>query len=530
MIQWIEAGQLKTWVHDGAEIAVLDVREQGQYGESHLFYGVPLPYSRLEFDVVRLVPRHSVRLVVYDGDGDEAGVAGRAAHRLMAMGYSQVFALKGGTVAWKAAGYALFAGVNLPSKTFGELVEHAYGTPSISANELAGWLAAKEDVVVLDGRPVSEFYKMSIPTATCCPNGELAYRVRQLVPSEKTRIVINCAGRTRSIIGAQTLINLGVPNPVYALRNGTQGWYLDDHVLEHGQTRAYGSPANLDVMRSAASQLAARFNVKFVGDETVQAWAADDARSLYLCDVRTAEEFSQGSLPGAQLTPGGQLMQAMDQYVGVRNARLVLFDADGIRAPTVASWLTQMGHEVYVLARGLLSSITLAATKPAHLPVLEAISATQLTQLLAKDEAVVIDLQPSMQYRKAHIPGARWAIRSVLPDALLAQETRQVVLVCDEALVAATAATELSMLAMPPLLLDGGMKTWRANGMPTQTSDNSPPDAECIDYLFFVHDRHDGNKAAARQYLAWETNLIAQLDARELASFRLPLAPKGSHP
>jgi hypothetical protein len=31
---------------------------------------------------------------------------------------------------------------------------------------------------------------------------------------------VNCAGRTRSIIGTQSLINAGVPNPVTALRNG----------------------------------------------------------------------------------------------------------------------------------------------------------------------------------------------------------------------------------------------------------------------------------------------------------------------
>ncbi len=519
MTAWIDPRQLKVWLHDGEEIAVLDVREQGQYGEAHLFFGVPLPYSRLEFDAARMVPRQSVRLVVYDEDG--AGVALKAADRLGAMGYSQVHVLQGGSSAWQAAGYVLFAGVNLPSKTFGELAEHAYGTPSVSANELASWLDAKADVVVLDGRPLAEFKKMSIPGATCCPNGELAYRVRHLVPSEKTRIVINCAGRTRSNIGAQTLINLGIPNPVFALRNGTQGWYLDDHVLEHGKTQAYGPPADVERMRAAASSLAARVGVRRVNDETVMAWAQDTTRSLFLCDVRTPEEFAQGSLPGAQHTPGGQLMQAMDQYVGVRNARLVLFDSDGVRALTVASWLVQMGHDVYVLEDGIHSSVSVRNCVALKLPVLAQLSVQTLAQKIATHEVVVIDLQPSMQYRKAHIPGARWSIRPVLAQAL-AQEARQVVLVADEPSVAACAATELAFLAKPPQVLDGGMNAWRSSGMPTEASENHPSDADCIDYLFFVHDRHDGNKAAARQYLAWETNLMSQLDAQEIASFRLP--------
>lgn len=225
MTRLISAETLKAWLHDGQEIAVLDVREHGQYGESHLFYGTSVPFSRLELEIFRLVPRRGVRVVVYDsGEPDTEGVAARAAAQLRRLGYTAVHQLDGGTRAWSAAGYVLFAGVNLPSKTFGELAEHTYNTPRVSADRLAGMLASGEPVVVLDGRPIGEFRKMSIPTATCCPNGELAYRVHALVPDESTPIVVNCAGRTRSIIGAQTLINLGLRNPIYALENGTQGW------------------------------------------------------------------------------------------------------------------------------------------------------------------------------------------------------------------------------------------------------------------------------------------------------------------
>ena len=247
MTQSVSASTLKNWLHDGQEIAVFDVREHGQYGESHLFYATPLPFSRLEVDVARLVPRKAVRVVVYDsGDESTDGVAQRAAECLEAQGYTSVYVLEGGTAAWSKAGYVLFAGVNLPSKTFGELVEHAYGTPRITATELAAKQASGEPLVVLDGRPVSEFFKMSIPGATCCPNGELAYRITSLVPDADTPIVINCAGRTRSILGAQTLINLGIPNPVYALENGTQGWYLVDLPLDHGKSQRYGDHTGSD--------------------------------------------------------------------------------------------------------------------------------------------------------------------------------------------------------------------------------------------------------------------------------------------
>jgi len=526
-ISRIDPKTLKSWLHDGGEIALLDVREHGQYGEAHLFYGIPLPFSRLELDAPRLVPRRGVRVVAYD-DGD-SDVAECAARRLAVLGYTDVHVLQGGTRAWKAAGHALFAGVNLPSKTFGELAEEVYHTPRVSADQLAGMLARNEKVVVLDGRPVSEFHKMNIPTATCCPNGELAYRVRRLVPDTTTPIVINCAGRTRSIVGAQTLINLGLPNPVYALENGTQGWYLNDHALEHGGTRRYAVDSGNTDLRPAAKALAERFGVPTVSAQTVQQWAGDASRTLFLCDVRTPEEFAAGTLPGAQHTPGGQLMQAGDQYVGVRGARLVLFDNDGVRAPTIASWLRQMGHDASMLEGGLASGLSLAPAAVPATPALATIDAQALSARLARGEVALIDLRPSMQFRAGHIPQAHWSIRPRLANDVK-NETRQLVLVADDnALAAWAAASEFAGHSPAPLLLEGGMAAWRGADLPVEATPSLPADAECIDYLFFVHDRHDGNKEAARRYLAWETGLVAQLDAQERAAFRLPAASAALH-
>ncbi|CCJ48636.1 rhodanese-like domain-containing protein [Bordetella parapertussis] len=471
-MHFINAQTLKSWLHDGAEIALFDVREHGQYGESHLFHGITLPYSRLEADVQRLAPRRQVRLVVYD---DGQGIAQAAARRLAALGYGDVHVLEGGTPAWQAAGYALFAGVNVPSKTFGELVEQVYDTPHVTAAELDAMLGAGEDVVVLDGRPYAEYRKMAIPGATNCPNGELAYRVGKLVPSDKTRIVINCAGRTRSIIGAQTLINLGLPNPVAALQSGTQGWMLADLELEHGVSRRYGGPSDdIEAARGAAEALARRYEVPMVDAETVRGWARDGQRTVFLCDVRTPEEYAAGTLAGAQHTPGGQLIQATDQYVGVRRARLVLFDA-----ATLAAWLDE--------GRPL----------------------------------ALVDVGASMRYRQAHIAQSRWSIRPLLAAAL-AGCAEPVVLVADEPGVAACAAAELAGLGVPARVLAGGLQAWIDAGLPVQSSPDIPPDEACVDYLFFVHDRHSGNKAAARQYLEWEVNLISQLDERELGEFRLP--------
>jgi rhodanese-related sulfurtransferase len=214
--------------------------------------------------------------------------------------------------------------------------------------------------------------------------------------------------------------------------------------------------------------------------------------------------------------------------VGVRGARLVLFDNDGVRAPAVASWLRQMGHDASVLEGGLSSGLSSGLSlAPAALPVvsspatLATIDAHALAARLEKNDVALIDLRGSMAFRAGHIAQARWSIRPRLA-ADVKNETRQLVLVADDAALAAwTASSELAG-SPAPLLLQGGMAAWRAAGLPVAATPELPADGDCIDYLFFVHDRHDGNKEAARRYLAWETGLVAQLDAQERAAFRLP--------
>jgi rhodanese-related sulfurtransferase len=518
----VDAKTLAAWLHDGAEIALLDAREHGQYGESHLFFGVPLPWSRLELEAPRLLPCKAARIVAYD-DG-ALGVAELAARRLEELGYARVHVLQGGTEAWRRAGHPLFKGVNVPSKTFGELVEHACHTPRISAAGLAGMQRAASAVAVLDGRPLAEFRKMSIPGARCCPNGELAYRVAAMVPDARTPIVVNCAGRTRSIIGAQTLIDLGIPNPVYALENGTQGWYLADLALDHGATRGY--PEEIDAESLAAARarsrsLGERHGVRWIGDGEAAGWLADAARTTYVLDVRTAEEFAARTLPGAVHAPGGQLLQATDQWIAVRGARILVFDSDGVRAPVIASWLRRMGHDASVLGAGIESRVAARLDEPA-LPEVAPIAADALATALRANAIAVVDLRSGMAYRKAHIPRSAWSIRPRFGELTARLAGRPVALVAEEPGIAAIAASDLAR-ANPASIarLEGGLAEWQRAGHPVESTPGDPPDADCIDHLFFVHDRHEGNKEAARRYLAWETQLLSQLEAADLASYRL---------
>lgn len=512
---------LQTYVHDGAEIALLDVREHGQYGESHLFFAVSTPYSRLELDVVRLAPRRSVRMVLVDDDGKLAYLA---ASRLEALGYTNVLVLAGGVHAWELSGFPVFAGVNVPSKAFGELVEIAYGTPHVTIEELARMREAGANLLVLDGRPFGEYQKMSIPGAMNCPNGELALRFEAIVQDPQTTVVINCAGRTRSIVGAQTLIDLEVSNPVFALENGTQGWFLSDRPLAHGQAHRYPDvpqPPMSSRLRAQAKRLADRAGVAEVDGETVAAWVRDANRTTFILDVRSPEEFLLGSFEGAVHAPGGQLVQTTDQYIGVRHARLVLVDDDGIRARVSASWLRRMGHDASSMTSmaGARFANNLAAPR---LAVLRSITAVQLDQMMRDSRVHAVDLRRSMDFRRAHVSGAEWSIRPRIASQL-ADVAVPVVLIADDIDVARFAAMELSVAQTSRVLvLEGGFAAWCNAGLSQSSSPDVPPDRECIDFLFFAHDRHEGNKDAARQYLAWEQGLVSRLHPDDRASFRLP--------
>jgi rhodanese-related sulfurtransferase len=523
MVPQIDAVTLKAWLGDQREIALIDVSEHGQYGSGHPFFAVSLPYSRFELGLPALVPNPAVRLVLCD-EGN--GVAARAAARAAAEGYHNMCILSGGKEAWRQAGYTLYAGVNVPSKTFGELIAHERHTPRISADAVQAMQDAKENFVIVDGRPFPEFRKMSIPGGICCPNGELALRIKNIAPDPTTKIVVNCAGRTRSIIGAQTLLDFGVPNPVYALENGTQGWYLAGLELEHGAHRRHPdrvSAADIGELQARAQQFAAARGVAYVAPADSQAWLRDPGRTTYLLDVRTAEEHAAQALSGFRHAPGGQLIQATDQWVGVKGARLVLADGELVRAPVVAGWLRQLGHEACVLDGGIAAATALGWPRSlgqSALPEPKPITATELAPALGNASVQTIDLRPAMAFRKGHIAQALWSIRPRIAAAAN-RGIKTTVLIADEPDLAALAALDLAAAGCRDIrLLAGGLADWRDAGLPILATPDHPADADCIDFLFFVHNRHEGDAEAARQYLAWETGLLDQLDAQERGTFR----------
>jgi len=329
------------------EIALLDLREEASFALGHPLFAAQLPLDRIELEAPVRIPRRDTLIVLYGEEGD----AEPAKQKFEKLGYSRVALLQGGLKAWKAAGYELFEDVNSYSKAFGELVEARRHTPSLSAEEVAALIAQKANIAIVDARRFEEYQTMSIPTGTSVPGAELVLRVPALAPDAQTTVIVNCAGRTRSIIGAQSLINAGLPNRVVALRNGTIGWKLAGQALESGQQRRAADVSGKVIVeaRGKAREVAYKSGVRHIGRAELARLNEDSARTLYRFDVRTPEEYLAGHLPGFRSAPGGQLVQETDFFAPVRGARIVLSDDLGPRAAMTASWLSQMAWDVYVL-------------------------------------------------------------------------------------------------------------------------------------------------------------------------------------
>jgi rhodanese-related sulfurtransferase len=341
------------------------------------------------------VPRRATRVVLCDEDD---GLAARAAGVLEAAGYDTLFILEGGVGAWAAAGHVLFETNYAVANCLGLYVQERYGTPRIDGAELRRRIEAGAPLVIVDSRPFEDFHAATVPGALNVPLAELIHRIGDLLPDRETQVVVHCGGKTRGILGAQSLINAGLENPVMSLDEGTMDWVLAGGVLEEGADRVPG-PASAGAKsraRRAAGGIAERFGVRGLTPEELEARRGEaDRRTLYLIDVRDREEYEAGHLPGSRWVPGGQLASCVEDYIATRNARLCLVDDDGARAVLTASWMMQAGwSETTVLVGGLSGHDLVAGPDP-----LSEVEAEAPGEEAPDEAAVIASYRQSIEWR-----------------------------------------------------------------------------------------------------------------------------------
>lgn len=518
----ITVDEIKNNLLNKKEIALIDLREEADFALNHPLFAANISLTKLEIEILDRIPRFDTKIVLYGYDFEDVKLA---AKRLNHLGYQNLFYLENGIEGWKNAGGELFQDVNVPSKAFGELVESIKHTPSLSASEVKKLLDKKAKIRIFDVRRFDEYQTMNIPGSTSVPNGELILRLPALVPDDQTQIIINCAGRTRSIIGTQTLVNAGYQN-VNALRNGTIGWTLEKFSLDHGQSASY--PEVDEYIKQFASQqsktIADKAGVQRIDLLTTQQWLLnnnDHTRTTYLFDIRSEEEYKQGHLSGSRHIPGGQLVQETDHYASVRGARIVLVDSSGTaRANITASWLTQMGWEVYVidgLTEKDFNQTGHWQANIASVPEIPEISPEALNNLIQENKPVLIlDVTASANYVKQHIPTAKYVLRGHITKHIHnlknLDQYQQIVLTCGTSLLARFAAHDLAQtisLPLPISVLSGGNQAWFAQGYAVSTDNEllSPR----VDRYIRPYEGTSIHPETMQAYLDWEYGLVGQL-------------------
>ena len=445
MAERIRCEGLKSLMESDEAFAIFDVRERGEYNEGQIYTASSLPRSLIEFRIADLVPIRNIPVIVYDEGGERANLAAATMEQL---GYQRVYVLEGGFPAWETAGFPMVAGVNVPSKVFGEKVHVEKNVPDISPEELSTRLKRGDKIVVFDVRTVEEHQRFCIPGAYSVPGGDLILWAEEMDKNSDTTYLIHCAGRTRSVIGTQTLRRLGLSN-VYALRNGTMGWLLADLELERNSRREppSPSPSSREAGKMLASRIAVEEGIPTISvSELLNLRKAEDQPVVYLVDVRSPAEYLQGHISGSFGIPGGQAVQRADDFIAVRNAQIIFVSDGQTRAVMAAYWYMQMGFEnVPVLQGGIQGWIRngngLSTAMPAAENVLldEAranaryIRPAELKSLLATSRSLVLHVGSSQDFDKGHVPKSLWISRGWLEikiGDLCPDKSRPIVVTC----------------------------------------------------------------------------------------------------
>jgi rhodanese-related sulfurtransferase len=501
--------------------AVFDVRERGEFNAGQIANATSLPRWQIEFRIAQLVPNSTIPIVVYD-EGE--GRASLAARSLTELGYGNVAILDGGLPAWQRQNLPTVSGVNVPSKAFGEKVHHQRAIPEISPEELRSLQQRAADLLIFDVRTPEEYARFCIPGGVNVPGGDLILWAGTLRQKPGTTVVVNCAGRTRSIIGTAALLRMGLSN-VRALKNGTMGWVLGGLELESTPTRVVPSPT--DESRAHALGIALRIaeeeKIPWISaNELADRPPANDSEVTYLIDVRSDGEYKDGHIPKSLNIPGGQAVQRADDFVAVRNGRIIFVSNQSARAVMAAYWYRQMRfRDVKVLRGGLqawrekggLVEFGESRNEPLGLE-----AARKLARMLTPDDVKsllqgssveVLHVGSSLDFEAAHLPGSQWISRGWLELKLptwLSNRAQPIVLSCRDGQSSILAARTLAEMGYKAIfVLDGGVQAWVRAGHPTERGLDSclgePNDV-------VVSPSVKGDKEAMLRYLEWEAKLM----------------------
>jgi rhodanese-related sulfurtransferase len=518
----VSPSELETLLLGSQELALLDVREARFSHRAHPSLARHAPLSGLELQIGAFVPRRATPIVIYDDADAPGGVAERAATLLQRLGYANVRRLDGGLAAWIAWGLPVVDGYNALVKAFADLARVHYRTPVLTLAELEARQRDDQPTRLVDARPHNEYRFLSIAGADNYAGTELA--LRDTAAGDPQAVwAVNCFSRTRGIVGATTLrILRGRQNAAF-VEDGVMAWALRGSPVTQNAIPAAELPeASPEDLRASADEVVSRFELKRIDVDELDRLKLDTERTLYVFDVRPADSRASASRASiVRHVPGGQLLMHFENLVGTRNARVVLIDdSHGLRAAVTAFWLTQLNQaEVFVLTSSDVEQLDLddAHRSPRDDDTIDiAMEAQEVAALHRRRQAIFIDVGPSLEFERRHLPDASFLLPTSLdPLASLVSDSRTLVFVSPDGAAARLVARD-TLLRWPQakaVWLRGGTQAWVEAGEPYESAYRSeqlltPFDDDGGSVMRVFGARRD---EAWRAYLEWERGIAARV-------------------
>ncbi len=535
MTRALTVRDLLAFLDGPASFALIDVREKGEYNLGQIESASPVPLGDLEWRIGELVPNYKAPIVLYCSDGRRSEIA---ADTLVKLGYQDVTYLGGGLVAWQSAGQPTHYGWGVRGKDYGEKVAVTEKIPQITPEEMVARQEKGERFVVLDSRTPSEYEQGHLPGACSVPGGQLPFEAMDLIGDKDPTVVVNCAGRTRSLLGAHLLRRMGIPK-VAALQNGTLAWQEAGYALERGPDPRPSHPPSL-----LARERAEKFAQCVASEDRISSLLPAELLALqqsgalhYLIDVRLPREYATGHIPGAMLCPAGQLQFFSEELIGIRTAPIIMGCDGRVRGILSASLYHRMGLPNVSFLEGGVTAWTQAGLpldigvpqRPIGRPTRRvpglAEAQAQVTllapfalkyRLYRADAPLILDVRGSGDYALGHLPGARWLSRSYLElriSKLAPNKERPLVTVCDDGVRSVLAAARLQDLGYRKVeVLAGGLPAWAAAAYPLEEGLADAPVSLEVARWDLVDPFQRRNALAftseeVKQLMAWETAL-----------------------
>ena len=381
---------------------LIDCRERRDYVHGHWFGSNNIPLSILPIRLPFLCSDQDFPIYFLDW-GDAASVV--ALRLIEKLGYQNVTPQKTTQPTEPVVGYV--QGEYVWSKAFGEIVAHQSDILEVTPQQ---YMTDYQHAQLVDVRPAGEYNRFTLPSSVNLPNSLLLANMEQL-GHNADMVLLHCAGRTRSIIGAHTIKAAGYRGDFGIFRGGTQAWEIDGFTREHGANRTIGE--NIESAESVANFLK-QWQIPSTQIQPTEISAFIETKSDHLMfDV--SDDTANGVLVGENIikVSGTNLVQQTDRSIARYHLPILLIDnASGSRAAFAAYWLSRMGFCVKIV---IVDADNLHFSPQKNNDVQKK-SDQRLIEKWVSSGTQIFDFRVSSEFASCHIVSSRWQNISLMLD------------------------------------------------------------------------------------------------------------------